>query len=74
MRRQEASGAPESDTEDPVSILIALARPCVDKCRHQLLSWFVNRLREKPLEISHGARLLSRLFRQISQESIAAIL
>jgi hypothetical protein len=74
MRRQEASGAPESDTKDSVSILIALARPSVDKCRHQLPLWFVDRLREKPLETSHGARLLSRLFRQISQESIAAIL
>ena len=65
--------APESGTEDSVSILIALARPCVDKCRHQLLLWFVDRLREKPLEVSRRAQLLSRPFRQIGQESIAAI-
>jgi hypothetical protein len=53
--------------------LIASARPCADKCWHQLLPGLVNRLREKPLEISHGARLLSRPFRQISLESVAAI-
>jgi hypothetical protein len=52
---------------------IALARPCADKCWHQLLPWLVSRLREKPLEISHGARLLSRPFRQISHKSVAAI-
>jgi hypothetical protein len=66
MRRLEASESPESDIEDSVSILIALARPCAVKCWHQLLLWFVNRLREKLLEVSHGAQLLSRLFRQIS--------
>ena len=47
-----------SDAEESISILIALARPRADKCWHQLLLWFVNRLREKPLEVSHGARLL----------------
>jgi hypothetical protein len=55
------------------SALIALARHCADKYRRQLLPWLVNRLREKPFEISHGARLLSRPFRQISQENFAAI-
>jgi hypothetical protein len=65
MRRLEASDWPESDIEDSVSILIALAPPCADKCWHQLLPWFANRLREKPLEVSHGVRLLLRLFRQI---------
>jgi hypothetical protein len=59
--------------EDTVSILVALARPGADKCRHQPLLGSVNRLREKPLEVSHGARLLLRLFWQISQEGIAAI-
>jgi hypothetical protein len=56
-----------------LSILIALAHPCADKCWHQRLLWFVNGVREKPLEVSHGARLLQRLFRQISHESIAAV-
>ena len=73
MQRQEASGTPESDTDDSISILIALARPCVDKRRHQLLLWFVDRLRERPLEVSRGAQLLSGPFRQVSQESVAAI-
>jgi hypothetical protein len=65
MRRLEAGESPEFGIEDSVSILIALARPCADKCWHQPLPWLVNRLREKPLEVSHGARLLLRLFRQI---------
>jgi hypothetical protein len=54
-------------------ILIALARPFADKRRHQLLLWLVNRMREKPFEVSHGVRFLLRLFRQIGWESIAAI-
>jgi hypothetical protein len=40
---------------------------------HQLLPWLLNRLQEKPLEVGRGAQLLSRLFRQISREGIAAI-
>jgi|SRR6266851_247299 len=40
---------------------------------HQLLPWLLNRLQEKPLEVGRGAQLLSRLFRQISWEGIAAI-
>src|SRR5580704_5250360 len=72
-RRTEAGETLGSDAEESISILIALARPCADKYWHQRLPWFVNRMREKPLEVSHGARLLPRLFRQISWESIAAI-
>jgi hypothetical protein len=72
-RRPEAGKTPGSDVEDSISILIALARLYPDTCWHQLLLWFFNRLREKPLEVSHSARLLPRLFRQIGQESIAAI-
>jgi hypothetical protein len=40
---------------------------------HQLLPWLFNRLQEKPLEVGRAAQLLSRLFRQISWEGIAAI-
>jgi hypothetical protein len=54
------------DVKDSISILIALARLYPNACWHQLLLWFFNRLREKPLEVSHGARLLLRLFRRIS--------
>ena len=46
--------------------VIALAHPRADKCWHQLLPWLVNRLREKPLEVSHGARLLLWTFWRIN--------
>jgi hypothetical protein len=62
-----------SDAEESISILIALPRPCADKYWHQRLLWFVNWVREEPLEVSHGARLLPRLFRQIGQEGVATV-
>ena len=60
-----------SDAEESISILIALARPCADKYWHQRLPWFVNRVREKPLEVAPRASLLRRRFRLPDFEGVA---
>jgi hypothetical protein len=63
----------------PASALMQLdrnstsARLCPDVCRDQFQVWPLNRLQEKPLDVTHGVRLLPRLFRHVSWDDIEAI-
>jgi hypothetical protein len=74
-RQDYQPGQRKSDDarRDVLVLAAALARPYPNMCWHRLLPWLLNRLQEKPLEVGRGAQLLSRLFRQISWEGIAAI-
>src|SRR6266851_9959936 len=74
-RQDYQPGQRKSDDarRDGLVLAAALARPYPNMCWHRLLPWLLNRLQEKPLEVGRGAQLLSRLFRQISCEGIAAI-